>query len=287
MNVYLILFIFLFRGVNLFADVTFNGDFTFSKDNYEKYFFSIELSTKEYYLTTSYKSYSSDFLYSRKEFGSNFGYDNSVFNLSAVLGYVPEVDGYSSYSVGFDFSSSLLNKNVLSIKAGFSFNHTVSKDSYLVALTTHTSSRKPKSNSYSLIDEYEIEENEVGLYLDLEYKDCGLSLSYFDKNYNSLDSSKRKVQSFVTESFVTSGYIDRVYSMNFSAKILKDLDFRIEYSVSDYLYSDDNLVSFGLGFTRYFNSFSFGINYERIKDYYYNDMFNLYGLSASIYFKKL
>ncbi len=284
-KIILIFFVFLTLKTKSYSDITLNTDITYGKYDYKKYSFSLEFSTGDYNISTSYSSYSSDLLYPRKELSLKTGYDNEEFKISADFGYTPESDGYSSYSLGLDICYFLENTNKTSIGIGAFINYTLNKDSYLISTTTYSSGKRSKSNSFTKTPEYELGETETGIYMENRYKSVGLDLSYSKTNYSDpIDSSKRPIQKSITSSFITEGYIDKTYSIGIWINILKDLKLKSDYSLSKYVSSDKGIKSLGFEIQKDFDSFSLGINYETDKDDYYDETEELYGSSLSIYF---
>ncbi|MGC8728688.1 MAG: hypothetical protein ACP5SD_05415 [Elusimicrobiales bacterium] len=280
-----VFFVFLTLRTESYSDITLNTDFTYGKYDYKKYYFSLEFSTGDYYITPSYSSYSSDLLYSRKELSLKAGYENEEFKISADLGYTPESDGYSSYSFGLDICYFLENTDKTSVGIGAFINYTLNKDSYLISTTTYSSGKKSKPNSFTKTSEYELGEKEIGIYMENSYKSVGLDLSYSKTTYSDpIDSSKRPIQKSITSSFITEGYIDKTYSVGVWINVLKDLKLKSDYSLSEYVSSDKGIKSLSFEIQKDLGSFSLGISYETDKDDYYDETEELYGSSLSIYF---
>lgn len=282
-----IIFIFLIFSfsLNIFSsDISLNTDAVYGNDNYKKYSFSVEFSTDNYYLKPSYTYYSSDYLYSRSEFEFKAGYASEKLKLSGNIGYVPENDGYYSYSAGADICYYPFILENTEIGIGVFINYTSSNDSYISSTTYSSSKTKYKNNTLTRTLYYQTGETETGMYTELKYKVFNLNLSYSKTEYsNTVDYTRRPVQKSITSLLITDGYIEDTYSVSLSIDILENLSLDSDYTVSKYI-SKDYIRSVGIGVDKNFKSFSAGINYEYYTDGYSNETNNLYGLSVSVLF---
>lgn len=264
----------------VFAYFYTNTELSFSKNNYQNFYFSLGISTQNYFISASFSQYSSDFLFKRKEISLSTGHEFENLKLSINFGLEPYYDGFSSKFIGLDlFYNFTINKD-LNIGTGINLLYKTNNYSYTTTSST-TSYGRRKTISTIKTSEYKINETDKKLYIDLTYKHINITTSYTRISYTNTNLNP-SIQKNISKFFITDGYIKYIISTSLTLDLMI---FNIEtsYTKASYLQTTKDTNSIYTSLYKDFERYSIGLGYEKYKDNQYSDKGDIYSLSISFY----